>query len=218
MNIVNSPALPFWGYIPDGVHPGKVIQIDGRIPNHCTKFEVNLFCGNEVGHQAEKHSNIALQIRSKIDTNEVICNSRHFGSWGNEEKHRNFNHLHHGSNFNIQIMVEPQHYRVLINGQDISMSHRIPFHEVRVLNIEGDLDVHRIEYRQQYGTQPSAPVYVAPSKSYPSSSYRPPATVYPGSLPIYMAPTMVEPAYFPQPIVVKDRHHNQDHHHHGHHH
>ena len=245
MHIVNSPSVPYWGHIPEGVHPGTVIQIDGHIPHHCSHFEVNLYGGNEVGHHAEKHSNIALQIRPKIHSKKVICNSRQFGNWGHKEKHRNFQHIHHGSTFNMQIIAEHQHYRVLINNQDICLfHHRIPFHEVRILNIEGHVDLHRIEYRHQFGAQPSAPVYqsgpayVPQPVSYPPSRpvYQPSATVYPPP-PVYVPPPVVQyPSYVPQTIVVEDHHHHghhghgighqitdaifghhHDHHHHGHH-
>ena len=227
MHIINCPSVPYWGHIPEGVRPGTVIQVDAHIPNHCHKFEINLYAGNEVGHHAEKHSDIALQIRPKIHNRKIILNSRRCGDWGCKEKHRDIHHLCHGSTLNMQIIAEHQHFRVVINGHTIStFYHRIPMHEVRVFNIDGHLDVHRIEYRNQYA-QPSGPIYpsasVYPSApAYPSAppafsapAY-PSANVYPAPLPqpVYARPPpVVTAAYVPPTVIVEEGHHH--HHHHG---
>ncbi len=201
MHVINCPSVPYWGHVPDGLQPGTVIQIDGFIPHHCSKFELNLMCGHELGHNAEKHSNIALQLRPKIHGKKLICNSRQYGNWGYKEKHRNIHIFHHGSTFNITIIVEHQYYRIICNGQNIcNFVHRLPYHEVRVLNIEGHVDISRIEYRHgHHQAMPSAPYPTAPA--YPATQVYPSApAVYPPPA-SYPAPVSYAPPYFPPPVI-----------------
>jgi len=231
MHVINCPSVPYWGHIPDGLHPGTVIHIDGFVPHHCSKFELNLMCGNELGHNAEKHSNIALQLRPKINGKKLICNSRQCRNWGHKEKHRNIHVFHHGSTFNITIIVEPQYYRIICNGQNVcNFVHRLPYHEVRVLNIEGHVDISRIEYRHgNHQAMPSVPYPTAPAypatQVYPSAPgvYHPPAS-YPAPVsyapPAYVPPPVIQPMvqtmpYVPPTVVIESDHHHGHHGHHG---
>jgi hypothetical protein len=246
MNVINGPPVPYWGHIPDGLNPGTVIQIDGSIPYDCSEFELNLMCGYELGQNAEKNSNIALQLRPKIQEKTLICNSRQYGNWGYEEKHPNIDVLYPGSTFNITIIVEHQYYRIICNGQNIcNIVHRLPYNEVRVLNIGGHVNINRIEYRQgQQQSMPSAPYPTAPAypttQVYPSATavYPPPAS-YPAPVsyapPVYVPPPVIQPMvqtmpYVPPTVVIESGHHHghhgiidtlfghHDHHHHGYHH
>lgn len=194
MNVLSCPSVPFWGHIPDGVHPGTVIHIDGHVPHHSEGFSLNLVHGHDVGHHAEHHSSISLHFNPRIHENLVVVNSRHHSSWGNEER---FHHVHafrHGSNFNVTIFVESQFYRVVVNGnQFCTFPHRMSFHEVKTLFINSHVDIHRIEYRREY----SAP--------YPQQPYAP-ATAY------------IPPTVYVPPTVVYEEHGHHHHHHDGHHH
>jgi hypothetical protein len=243
MHVINCPSVPYWGYVPDGLHPGTVIQIDGFIPHHCSIFELNLMCGNELGLNAEKHSNIALQLRLKIQEKKLICNSRQYGNWGYKEKHTNIQVFNHGSTFNLTIIVEHQYYQIICNGQNIcNFGYRLPYNEVRVLNIEGHVDISRIEYRHgNHQVMPSAPYPTAPAypatQIYPSASavYPPPASVSIAP-PVYFPPPVIQPViqtvpYVRPTIVIETNHHHRHpgligsllghhdrhHHHHGHH-
>ncbi|XP_054158742.1 galectin-4-like [Oppia nitens] len=248
MHIISYPPLPYWGHIPDGgVHPGSVIQISGHVPHHCHKMEINLFTGHEMGHHAEHHSNIALQIRVKPHKRKVILNSRHYGHWGRKEKHHNWgHHFGHGCTFDIQIVVEHGYYRIRMDGHEVATYyHRVPYHEIRILNIEGHLDVHRLEYRHSHYNQttvyPSSAATTVVYPSAPSAPYYPPSqTVSYPAPPAYVAPVITPgpPIYVPTAVapnvtIIEDHHHTRssggllgaiadnvfghnDHHHHHH--
>lgn len=227
MHVIDCPSLPYWDYIPDGVHPGTTIHIDGFVPHHCDKLELNLMTGHEIGHHAEKHSNIALQLRTKMSKKKLICNSRQCGRWEHKEKHH-IHHLHHSSHFNITIIVEQQFYRIICNGQNVcNFTHRLPYHEVRILYIEGHVKISRIEYRHGHQQMvssvpyPTAPVY-APTQTYPTAPavYPTAPAVYPAAPAVYPPPAyipapVVQPMPYMAPTVIIEESHHHGHHHHG---
>ena len=151
MHVISSPSIPFWGHIPDGVHPGLVIHIDGHIPHHADRFAINLVKGSDVGHHAEHHSSIALHLNPRLNEDYIVMNSRHHKDWQQEDRHHHTHTLHKGHGFSITIHVDSDHYRISINGQHLcNFVHRMPYHEVGVLWIDGNIDVRTIEYRKSH--------------------------------------------------------------------
>jgi len=184
MHVVNQPAIPFWGHVPEGVHPGTVIHVDGHVPHHSDRFEINLVSGHDIGH----HSNIALHVNPRIHEEYLILNSRRHHNWENEDRHKHIHSFHRGSNFSITIHVESEYYRISVNGSHLcNFHHRMPYHEVGMLWIDGCVDVHRIEYRREY------------ESSYVQTAYVPTNTFVPGA------------------YIDGGGHHDHHHHHHHHH-
>ena len=149
MNVVKNPAIPYWGHIPETVHPGTVIHVDGHVPDHAKDFAINLVTGHEMGDHASRHSTIAFHMDLRMHKDVIVLNSRQHKDWANEDRHSN--HVHKGHSFSITIYVEADSYRIHVNGSHLcNFPHRIPFHEVKVLWIQGDVDVHTIEFRHDH--------------------------------------------------------------------
>ena len=195
MHVISNPAIPFWGHIPEGVHPGLVIHIDGHIPHHADKFSINLVKGSDVGHHASHHSSIALHLNPRLNEDYIVLNSRHHKDWQHEDRHHHTHTLHRGHGFSITIHVESQYYRISVNGQHLcNFDHRMPYHEVGALWIDGNIDVRSIEYRREHGGQG--------------------AHFVPG----YTPTSVYQPAHFEPPHGHHHESHHHDHHHHGGHH
>lgn len=198
MHVISSPSIPFWGHIPDGVHPGLAIHIDGHIPHYAERFAINLVKGNEVGHRAD-HC-IALHLNPRVAENYIVLNSRHHSNWGSEDRHQHNHTLHRGHGFNITIHVDSEYYRISINGQHLcNFHHRIPYHEVGVFNVDGDVEIRSIEYRREHGGH--VPHYTPAFTPAYTTGYQAPINTF-------------VPGTFDQP----DHHHHESHHHESHHH
>ena len=104
MHVINNPVIPFWGHIPEGVHPGTVIHVDGHVPHHSDRFDINLVQGKDVGPHVSHHSSIALHFNPRVNEEQIVLNSRHHTSWGNEDRHRHNHAFHRGSNFSVTII------------------------------------------------------------------------------------------------------------------
>lgn len=209
MHVVSHPAVPFWGHIPDGVHPGTVIHIDGHVPHHSERFDINLVTGQDVGHHASQHSSIALHFNPRVCEEHVVLNSRHHKSWGHEDTHRHNHSFHRGSSFSVTIHVESEFYRISVNGSHFcNFHHRMPYHEVGVLWIDGCVDIHRIEYRREHGATYVQTAYV-PTNAYvtPTNTFVPATNTYVPAANVFVPGTYVD---------ERDPHHPHHHHHHHH--
>lgn len=148
-----NPPVPFFGPIPGGVHVGKTITVMGHVPSSAHRFDINL---TDAGRDVLFHFN------PRYDTNCVVRNSYQRGKWGPEEDEPKHVPLHPGHPFEVMILVEGGCYKVAVNGRHfIEYAHRAPFSSVRMLKIEGDVHLSRIEYRDsvQFPTVPAIPPY-----------------------------------------------------------
>lgn len=66
--------------LPQGVRVGTVMRIRGMVPDQAGRFHVNLLCGEEQGADA------ALHFNPRLDTSEVVFNTKEQGKWGREER------------------------------------------------------------------------------------------------------------------------------------
>jgi hypothetical protein len=147
---VPNPSSPYNGDIPNGLVPGKQIQISGVVGHHADRLQFNLLT-HSGGH--------ALHINPRFDQNCVVRNSC-IGGWGQEERHGNMV-FQKGQPFNLIISCEPDRYRVAFNGQHLfDYNHRVPIQEVSRLSIEGQQQITSIAFnggQQQRGHEISNP-------------------------------------------------------------
>jgi galectin-8 len=113
-NVFINPNLPYNGTIPGGLQPGKEIHINGHIPHHGHRFEINLR-GNH---------GIALHFNPRFDQNCIVLNTEQRGSWGSEERHAL--PFHKGQHFQVVIRADHHHYHVSVNGvHAFNYNHRV---------------------------------------------------------------------------------------------
>jgi len=136
----NPEEVPFYQYL-NGVHPGKMLQIIGVVPEHCGRFVINLQDG-----QGDA-DNITLHVSSRFDDpydgRAVIVANRSHGGWGEEIRHHEGAFpFHQGHRFEMLILVEEFEYKVAVNGRHFtSMTHRNPLHQANHLAVEGDVRI-----------------------------------------------------------------------------
>uniref|UniRef100_A0A8C3X799 Galectin n=1 Tax=Catagonus wagneri TaxID=51154 RepID=A0A8C3X799_9CETA len=105
------------------------------------RFFVNFEVGQGPG------ADVAFHFNPRFDGwDKVVFNSQQDGKWGNEEKKRSMP-FRKGSAFELVIMVMPEHYKVVVNGDPFyEFGHRIPVQMVTHLKVDGDLTLQSINF------------------------------------------------------------------------
>lgn len=136
---IYSPTIPYLGPIYGGLRQGSSIYLQGSIPDHITRFAVNLLCGQ---HES---SDIALHFNPRFDGRDrVVFNTCQGGAWGAEDKVSSMP-FHKGKAFEMVVMVTAQGYKVTVNGKDFhTFDHRLPLQRVSGLQISGDVHIQSI--------------------------------------------------------------------------
>uniref|UniRef100_A0A8C3X414 Galectin n=1 Tax=Catagonus wagneri TaxID=51154 RepID=A0A8C3X414_9CETA len=158
------------------------------------RFFVNFEVGQGPG------ADVAFHFNPRFDGwDKVVFNSQQDGKWGNEEKKRSMP-FRKGSAFELVIMVMPEHYKVVVNGDPFyEFGHRIPVQMVTHLKVDGDLTLQSINFIG--GQCPGATQ--GPPASLTIHAFRP-SVQGPGKH--NQQPRMLgHHALFPQPVPFKGR-------------
>ncbi|KAI1290904.1 Galectin-4 [Halotydeus destructor] len=164
VSLVEAPSTPHIGQIAGGLTVGSTIVIEGHIPSWWThQFDINLVHGHEPTEDHVRNSAIAIHLNPRFDENAVILNHKEGGAWGDEEREEGDMPVRKGEDFQIMFIVEPESYRVHINGEHYgNFAHRIPYQEVGVLWIDGQVEIRKVEYVQfSYGVPGATPIAYA---------------------------------------------------------
>ncbi|XP_032897146.1 uncharacterized protein LOC116986075 [Amblyraja radiata] len=136
---VANPTIPFIGKIPGGLQDGKMVIIQGQVPEKAMRFAVNFVCSN---------SDIAFHFNVRYDQSAVICNTLVNNIWGTEEiKHQI--PINAGSYFELIIKTCNEYFQVSVDGQHfLEFGHKIPFKGVDTLKIAKDVHVNAITFKE----------------------------------------------------------------------
>ncbi|XP_042908624.1 galectin-4 isoform X2 [Parasteatoda tepidariorum] len=190
---VIRPRIPYKGCIPNGLHPGKLIEIKGSVPYGTDLFEINLLTG------LDAYSDRPLHVSVRFNGRFVARNTLMQGVWGSEERGGIFP-FNSGQEFQIMILVESNCYRIAVNNQHcFEFNHRIPISRVTTLHIDGSVAIERIEFIDKQLPGFPSTTCIPP---YPGGSFIPPQPAVcpqPGYIPPAVCP---QPGYIPpQPSV-----------------
>ncbi|XP_041352679.1 32 kDa beta-galactoside-binding lectin-like isoform X2 [Gigantopelta aegis] len=142
-NKIHAPELI---YLPGGLKVGTQIIVRGKVPYGSSGFSLNLKYGDD------SESDIAFHFNPRTTQNEVIRNS-FAGDWQDEEKHQPDFPFWEGRTFQLRIYVTPDEYKVMVNGQDfIDYNHRMPFEQVRFLELNEEAEYHDVTIQNSMGT------------------------------------------------------------------
>uniref|UniRef100_A0A4X2KPY8 Galectin n=1 Tax=Vombatus ursinus TaxID=29139 RepID=A0A4X2KPY8_VOMUR len=139
-----NPVIPFSGPIHGGLQDGHEVVVNGLVlQTSGTRFSVNFqhgFDGN----------NIAFHFNPRFESGGVVvCNTKQNGSWGQEERRMKMP-FQKGAPFEIRFQVQSTDFKVIVNGNYfIQYQHRIPFHQVDTIAIEGIVQVSYINFQTQ---------------------------------------------------------------------
>ncbi|XP_059574282.1 galectin-7-like [Alligator mississippiensis] len=103
------------------------------------RFSVNFICGEE------PKSNIAFHFKPRFDQNSVVFNSFQNHSWQCEQVMEG-NPFKHGASFLLEFYITDQHFEVVLNKKVFGQfKHRIPLCGVKVLEINPEVQIQKIE-------------------------------------------------------------------------
>ena len=106
--------------------------------------------GSVITEQLKTSGDIALHLNPRFDDRMVVRNSRHKMVWGPEEREPRVMPFIAGREFEAMILCEESGYKIAINGQHfVEFLHRIPLSCCGVLNIDGTIEISRIEFRRE---------------------------------------------------------------------
>ncbi|XP_032870284.1 galectin-9-like [Amblyraja radiata] len=159
---IYNPIIPFIGRISGGLQDGKVVIIQGQVPEKAVRFEVAFVCSNS------KHSDIAFHFNMRYDESTVVCNTLENANWGTEEiKHQV--PVKARSYFELIIKTCNDHFQVSVDGQHfLEYRHRLPMTSVDTLEVSGDVHVNAITFKEPDSTPVPVTVSnpVVPYKAY----------------------------------------------------
>ncbi|XP_040824599.1 galectin-3 [Ochotona curzoniae] len=129
-------ALPYELPLVGGVMPRMMITILGSVKPHADRFALNF----ERGHDVAFHFNPRFNENGR---RVIVCNTKTDNNWGKEERHMAFP-FEFGKPFKIQVLVEPDHFKVAVNDAHLlQYNHRMRhLREIGKLGISGDINLN----------------------------------------------------------------------------
>ncbi|KAG8448865.1 hypothetical protein GDO86_015802 [Hymenochirus boettgeri] len=169
------------------------VYIQGTIPHHINRFAVNFTCGQYDGADIAFHFNPRFDGRDK-----VVFNSFQGGSWGAEEKKKDWFPFHKGKHFELAFIVSGGCFQVNVNGSPFyEFCHRIPVECVESLLIEGDVTIQSLTIVGGGGGGGGMGGVPMPLPSFPGQGVMPLPTYPSGNLPVMGGPIYNPPVpYF----------------------
>nr|XP_014717620.2 galectin-9-like isoform X3 [Equus asinus] len=161
-----NPVVPFSGIIQGGLQEGLQITVIGTIlPFNGTRFAVNFQIGSS-------DNDIAFHFNPRFENGGyLVCNTKQNGCWGPEERKMHLP-FQRGSPFELIFLVQSSHFQVMLNGSPfVQYPHRVPFHRVDTLSINGIVQLFSISFQRQ--TMIHTPLS-APQQMYPQNPAFPP--------------------------------------------
>ncbi|XP_059807019.1 galectin-9B-like [Hypanus sabinus] len=135
---IYDPRIPFRGSIINGLQDGKLMIIQGQVPEHAKRFSVNFMCGS---------SDIAFHFAVRYDEPAVVCNTLQCERWGCEERKKEIP-IKVGMYFELMFKTQNHGFQVYANGQHLlDYNHRLPLTGVDTLSIRGDVHVKTITFK-----------------------------------------------------------------------
>ncbi|RZC42240.1 Gal-bind lectin domain containing protein [Asbolus verrucosus] len=104
--IVN-PQIPYSGAIPTGQQQGKMVRIQGAVPQHADRFNVNL----QTGPNSKPKDDTGLHLSVRLKQGYIARNSYQGGSWGDEQGSGRLP-IGPGQQFEIIILSDAEDFKV----------------------------------------------------------------------------------------------------------
>uniref|UniRef100_A0A8C6Y4Q3 Galectin n=1 Tax=Naja naja TaxID=35670 RepID=A0A8C6Y4Q3_NAJNA len=143
------------------------VYMQGSVPQHnrtWVNFQVEFACGQHKG------DDVPLCLRPHINAETVGFSTLQDGRWGKEEKH--MNPFQKGEQFEVIFIVHDFGYQVLVNRKTLcNYRHRIPPQNIRVISIDGDLELQSLSMM-------GGPVLTLPYNQPVSGGFHPGMAIY----------------------------------------
>nr|XP_023395654.1 galectin-7-like isoform X2 [Loxodonta africana] len=133
-----SQTIPHKTSLPQGIHAGTVLRIRGLVPHNAGRFHVNLLCSE--GQDADA----ALHFNPRMDTSEVVFNSKEQGAWGPEERGKGVP-FYRGQPFEVLLIATDDGFKAVVGDSEYHVfRHRMPLARVRLLEVGGDVQLESV--------------------------------------------------------------------------
>ncbi|XP_048216748.1 galectin-12 isoform X2 [Perognathus longimembris pacificus] len=141
---VFHPVIPYVTTIFGGLYAGKMVVLQGVVPLHARRFQVDFQCGCSLSPPPD----IAIHFNPRFHTAKphVICNSLQGGQWQAEARWPGLD-LQRGASFVILFLFENEEMKVSVNGKHfLHFRYRLPLWRVNTLGVYGDVLVKAIGF------------------------------------------------------------------------
>ncbi|XP_006903173.1 PREDICTED: galectin-12-like [Elephantulus edwardii] len=141
---VFQPVVPYATTIFGGLHAGKMVMLQGVVPEDARRFQVDFQCGCSLLPRPD----IAIHFNPRFHTirPHVICNTLYAGRWQVEARWPGLA-LQRGASFIILFFFENEAMKVSVNGQHfLHYPYRLPLSRVDTLGVSGDVLVKAIGF------------------------------------------------------------------------
>ncbi|KAM6158890.1 galectin-12 isoform 2-T2 [Rhynchocyon petersi] len=141
---VFQPIVPYVTTIFGGLHTGKMVMLQGLVPDNARRFQVDFQCGCSLQPQPD----IAIHFNPRFHTvrPHVICNTLHGGHWQAEARWPGLA-LQRGASFLILFFFGNEALKVSVNGHHfLHYPYRLPLSRVDTLGIFGDILVKAVGF------------------------------------------------------------------------
>ncbi|XP_049975198.1 galectin-7 isoform X2 [Alexandromys fortis] len=114
------------------------MRIRGVVPEQAGRFHINLLCSEEQGADA------ALHFNPRLDTSEVVFNTKEQGKWGREERGSGIP-FQRGQPFEVLLIATEDGFKAVVGDSEyLHFKHRMPPANVRVVEVGGDVQLHSV--------------------------------------------------------------------------
>ncbi|XP_070592620.1 galectin-6-like [Erythrolamprus reginae] len=135
-------AIPYLQSVSGGLQLGMSVYMQGTVPKHSKRFEVNFACGQDNG------ANIAFHFKIYFNWEKMVLNTFQAGKWGHEEHHEI--PFQKGDEFEVIFIVKETKYEILVNKKPFCIyMHRIPPQNVKVINVKGDVALQSLNVTER---------------------------------------------------------------------
>ncbi|XP_038279392.1 galectin-12 isoform X4 [Canis lupus familiaris] len=141
---VFHPVVPYVTTIFGGLRAGKMVMLQGMVPEDAHRFQVDFQCGCSLHPRPD----IAIHFNPRFHTTKphVICNTLQHGHWQAEARWPHLT-LQRGASFLILFLFGNEEMKVSVNGQHFLHYHyRLPLSRVDTLGIFGNILVEAIGF------------------------------------------------------------------------
>ncbi|XP_046822778.1 uncharacterized protein LOC124425847 [Vespa crabro] len=204
--VATNPEIPYVGAVENGLVPGKMVRIRGKVPENAIRFAINY----QLGPVLNPRDDIAIHISPRFSDGVITRNHIESMAWGANENEGPMC-IQPGQEFEIIILCDHLNYKIAINGRHFAeFAHRLPYQKVTYLVIDGDVEIFSIIYENV----PVGSAHSALPISVPSADFGPPP---PGGLYPNLDTKSIEsggygpppPGYGPTPSTGPSNRNNQ---------
>ncbi|XP_076166709.1 uncharacterized protein LOC143146367 [Ptiloglossa arizonensis] len=166
---VLNPPVPYVEAVQNGLVPGKMVKVQGKVPADAVRFAVNF----QLGPTLNPRDDIAIHVSPRFSEGFITRNHIESMNWGMEENEGPM-WIQPGQEFEIILLCDYTCYKIAINGKHFTeFVHRLPYQKVTHLVIDGDVELNSISYENVPIDPPRSP-RTAPIPDIPAANFGPP--------------------------------------------